>query len=122
MAEGFANAYGRDVLHAESSGLGPATSIAPETVQTMEEKNINISAHIPRQFDVNDTDRFDLVVNLSGFSLPEAVNVPVRDWQVTDPYRQDAKIYRDVCNELEHRVMRLILELRREANNGRNRT
>ena len=51
MAEGFANHYGKDVLTATSSGLAPTQIVAQETVDTMREKNIDISAHYPKKFD-----------------------------------------------------------------------
>ncbi len=46
MAEGFAKSlYGSDVLSRASAGLSPVEKVALLTVATMQEKNIDISAH-----------------------------------------------------------------------------
>ena len=92
-----------------------------ETAQAMNEKNINIGSQFPKKFESFNTDEFDLIVNLSGYPLPQKIQVPVREWQVKDPYLQDPKIYSAVCDDIENRVMHLILELRRQAKNGAGR-
>jgi arsenate reductase (thioredoxin) len=114
MAEGFARAYGVDVMAAESSGLSPATTVARGTVRTMAEKNIDISTHFPKPFEPGQAAEFDLIINMSGFALPEEFTDRTRDWDVLDPIGQSAEIYRHVCDEIEVLVMDLISELRRE--------
>ncbi len=119
MAEGFAHAYGRDIVNARSAGLAPTTSIDADTLQAMRDKNIDISSQFPKQFDPLETDDCDLIVNMSGYDLPGPVSAPVREWTIKDPYRLRPEIYEQVCNAIEHEVMRLILELRRaSAGNG----
>jgi arsenate reductase (thioredoxin) len=113
MAEGFANCYGRDVLTASSVGLSPIASVPADTVQAMTEKNIDMSWHAPRRYDPLNVERYDLVVNLSGFKLPGPPPKELVEWQVPDPYGAPAEVYRAVRDDLEQRVMRLILELRR---------
>ena len=113
MAEGFAHAYGLDVMAAESAGLSPATTVARGTVRTMAEKNIDISAQYPKPFEPALAAEFDVIVNMSGFSLPEELMGRVRDWDVLDPIGRSAEIYRRVCDEIEVLVMDLINELRR---------
>ncbi len=119
MAEGFAHAYGRDVVNARSAGLAPTTSIDADTLQAMRDKNIDISSQIPKQFDPLETGDCDLIVNMSGYDLPGTFTAPVREWNIKDPYRLRPEIYQQVCNAIEHEVMRLILELRKaSAGNG----
>ena len=113
MAEGFANCYGKDVLNAESAGLSPTAFVAKETIDTMQEKNIDLSAHYPKRFDPLLAKDFDLIVNMSGFHLPGKMSS--REWKVTDPFGQSATVYRQSCNDIENRVMQLILELRRSG-------
>ncbi len=115
MAEGFANTYGRDVLTARSAGLAPTIQIDPDTLRTMRDKNIDISSQLPKKFDPLETMDCDLIVNMSGYDLPEPIAVPIREWKVRDPYRLRPEIYKQVCDDIENRVMQLILELRREA-------
>jgi arsenate reductase (thioredoxin) len=116
MAEGFANFYGKDVLEARSSGLAPTQTVASETIDTMLEKNIDISKHYPKKFDPVEAAKADLVINMSGYVLPGKLSVPERKWEVRDPYGDTMAVYSDVANDIEMRVMQLILEFRRLAN------
>ena len=113
MAEGFANTYGKDVLRASSAGLAPTPDVAAETIAAMREKNINISHHFPKRFDPFEAKKFDLIVNMSGFYLPGQPDVPTREWKVLDPFGASEAVYMQSCNEIENKVMHLILELRR---------
>jgi arsenate reductase (thioredoxin) len=117
MAEGFANFYGKDVLNAKSAGLSPTRVVVQETIDAMAEKNIDISRHYPKKFDPLEAKDFDLIINMSGFLLPGKLETPERKWEVRDPFGDSEEVYRDVSNDVEMRVMRLILELRRLANN-----
>lgn len=120
MAEGFAHAYGSDVLEAQSAGLAPTNAIDEDTLTVMRDKNIDISDQFPKQFDPLETVECDLVINMSGYDLPGPVSAPVREWDIKDPYRLRPDVYQQVCNAIEHEVMRLILELRKAS--GQNGT
>ncbi len=114
MAEGFANFYGKDVLQASSAGLAPTALVAAETVASMLEKNVDVSSHFPKKFEPLEAKNFDLIVNMSGFNLPGNPDVPKREWKVEDPYGQNEAVYGRSRDDIENRVMHLILELRRE--------
>jgi arsenate reductase len=113
MAEGFARAYGGDVLVPASAGLAPAPGVARNTIRTMEEKNIDLREHFPKGLKQLGRAEFDLIVNMSGCALPDGVAAPARDWDVPDPIGEDYETYCRVRDEIESRVMGLILELRR---------
>ena len=112
MAEGFARAYGSDVMTVQSAGLSPAMVVAPLTREVMREKNIDLGDAFPKGLDLVIASGADLIVNMSGQKLPSKSTVEIQDWEVRDPIGQDAKIYREVRDEIEQRVMRLILALR----------
>jgi arsenate reductase len=114
MAEGFARHYGSDVLTASSAGIAPLTSIVEETVEIMAEKGIDISAHVPSFYSPGKRREADIVVNMSGLPLPGARPQELLLWNVNDPYRQGREVYRATRDDIEHRVMRLILQLRRD--------
>jgi arsenate reductase (thioredoxin) len=114
MAEGFANQYGSDVLRATSAGLAPLQKIPLETVAAMDEISVDVSRHAPRRYDPFEAVDCDLVVNMAGYKLPGPPGKKVVEWQVKDPYRASPDSYRAVRDELEQRVMRLILELRKQ--------
>jgi protein-tyrosine-phosphatase len=113
MAEGFANHYGADVLVASSAGLAPIPEVPVETVSAMAELNVDIGSHVPRPYDPLDAMKYDLVVNMSGYKLPGPKVAQVIEWNVKDPYRQPLDVYRAARTDLEQRVMRLILEVRK---------
>ena len=115
MAEGFANHYGADVLHATSAGLAPMQSIPAPTVAAKDELNVDVSTHVPRLYDPYEVSDYDIVVNMAGFKLPGPQPKELIEWKVTDPIGAPMDTYRLTRGELESRVMRLILDLRRRA-------
>jgi len=112
MAEAFANRYGSDVLTANSSGVSPVPVVVPETVAIMSEVNIDISDHVPMWYDATQVDKYDVVVNMSGFRLPGKPPKELIEWVVEDPYKKPQAVYRRVRADLENKVMQLILKLR----------
>ena len=111
MAEGFARTYGSDVLQASSAGLAPAMSVAPLTHKVMLEKNIDVGNIFPKDFKTA-VRGADLIVNMSGYPLPAEVTVPVEPWEIRDPIGEAEDVYRLVRDEIEQRVMQLILRMR----------
>ena len=119
MAEGFARAYGADVLDPCSAGLGPAPAMPALTIQTMQEKNIDLSEAFPKGLDAIPREGIELIVNLTGSPLPTRLRTPVEQWDVRDPIGQSEKVYRQVRDEIEARVMDLILTTRFANGGGR---
>ena len=114
MAEGFARAYGSDVLVPASAGLGPAHRVAPDTIDAMQEKGIDLRDHFPKGIKHLGRIEFDLVINMSGSAIPETFRCEVREWDVEDPVYLRFEEHCVVRDEIEKRVMNLILELRRD--------
>lgn len=114
MAEGFARAYGSDVIEAASAGLGPAAYIPPSTVEVMEEKNIDLDGQFPKGLDGLSVREFDAIINMSGHRLPPGVSGPVEEWKIRDPIGEDEEFYREVRDQIETLVMRLIVAARVE--------
>jgi arsenate reductase (thioredoxin) len=119
MAQGFAAAYGKDVLEAQSAGLAPASGVSGLTRKVMLEKNIKLDRHFPKALSEVGISGFDLVVNMSGYELPGNASVPVREWKVEDPIGAKEEVYCKVRDQIEQLVMGLILEFRRERNRGK---
>ncbi len=112
MGEALARKYGSDVIVADSAGLSPALVTTPLTRLVLSERNVDLGDHLPKGLDEVDLARFDLIVNMSGVKLPSAARVPVEEWLVKDPYGALEPAYRTACDDIESRVMRLILRLR----------
>jgi arsenate reductase len=113
MAEGFATAYGSDVLVAASAGLAPAAGLHPVTVRAMEEKNIDLKDHFPKALRHLGRAQFDLIVNMSGSFLPNPPAGQIVDWDIDDPVLMEWEEHCGIRDEIERRVMALILDLRR---------
>lgn len=116
MAEAFARAYGSDVLIAASAGLTPAFSVAPDTMRAMDEKGLDLRDHFPKSVRQLDRATFDLVINMSGFDLPDGVGAETRSWDVPDPVYLKYEEHCQVRDAIERLVMNLILDLRRRQN------
>ena len=112
MAEGFARQYGADVMEPHSAGLAPAALVAPLTAKVMLEKNMDISSQFPKGLEAVPHGPFDLVINMSGQRVPAPQGVLVEDWKVRDPMGLSEEVFREVANDVEQRVMRLVLMLR----------
>jgi len=113
MAEGFARAYGADVMTAQSAGMSPALIVAPLTKQVLEARNIRIEDQFPKPVQALSDEPFDVIVNMAGAPLP--VSAPrVLEWAVRDPIGEPASVYESVAAQIEGLVMRLILEFRSE--------
>jgi arsenate reductase len=116
MAEAFARTYGSDVIVPASAGISPATGIAPDTIRAMSEKNIDIRDHFPKALRHLGRARFDLVINMSGFDVPDSLGEEIRSWDVPDPVFLDYDEHCEVRDAIERLVATLIAELRRDQN------
>jgi arsenate reductase (thioredoxin) len=114
MAEAFAKTYGSDVMVPASAGLAPAGKLHRATIRAMAEKNIDIEHQYPKSLRHLSRAEFDLVVNMSNSYLPGPPAPRVLDWDVDDPVFMEYEEHCAIRDEIERRVMGLILELRRE--------
>lgn len=112
MAEAFARSLGGAAWEVESAGLMPATMIAPPVREVMAEKGIDLGDQFPKPLEWMRSQAFDLVVNISGYPLPDIVDAPVRDWKVDDPIGQSGKVYRQVRDQIEVLVRELLADVR----------
>lgn len=101
-------------MQAKSAGLSPAAIVQPLTFQIMEEKNIGLDGQCPKDLSSIAISDFDLLVNMSGVKLPSRIPLTVREWKVEDPIGRSEEVYREVRDQIEDLVMRLILEFRRD--------
>lgn len=112
MGEALARKYGSDVIVADSAGLTPAVVTTHLTRLVLRERNVDLGDHLPKSLDEVDLTRCDLIVNMSGMKLPSTIRIPVEEWPVKDPYGALEPAYRTACDDIETRVMRLILRAR----------
>ena len=112
MAEGFARVYGRDVVVAASAGLTPAVNTDPTAIRVMADIGISIAESFPKLFGPMLKMDFDLIVNMSGRTLPGTINAPVIDWPVTDPVGGPEEEYRKTRDLIQRLTLYLVDEVR----------
>jgi arsenate reductase (thioredoxin) len=115
MAEGFARRYGSDIMEVRSAGLAPASIVQSLTKKVMEQKNINIDDQYPKDLVTIPMAGLDLMINMSGSKVSLQGPMQIQEWQIEDPIGKSEELYIQVRDQIENLVMRLILQLRKEA-------
>jgi arsenate reductase len=113
MAEAFAATYGSDVMIAASAGVAPAPGVHPVTMRAMADKNIDLKDHFPKALQHLSRAKFDFTINMSGTFLEAAHLGKITDWDIDDPVFMEFDEHCEIRDEIERRVMGLILELRK---------
>jgi arsenate reductase len=114
MAEAFARTYGSDVLIPASAGVSPAFGIAADTIRAMDDKGIDVRDQFPKGLRHLGRAQFDIVINMSGYDLPDATGSEIRSWDVPDPVSLRYSEHCEVRDAIERLVLTLIAEVRRE--------
>jgi len=116
MAEAFANHYGRGKLVASSAGVMLASRLNPVVVEAMKEKGINISNNRPKLLTTKMVEEANKIITM-GCSVEKFCPAPllknVIDWGLEDPKDKPIEKVRQIRDEIERRVLRLISELNR---------
>lgn len=114
MAEAIARHDAADVIEASSAGLVPLGFIANPTISTLAESGIPVCGQTSKGITREAVDASGLVVNMCGRPLPPLAkrSARVEDWDVEDPYGEDAGLYRRICEEIRHRVKDLAQRIR----------
>ncbi len=116
MAEAFARAYGTDVVEAQSAGIAPVLAVPEATRTMMREKGIELDGHFPKALLHMDLKSFDVIVNMSGLPLQAPPGAQTVTWNVPDPVGASDKVMRLVRDEIEQRVVGLLIRMRQRQN------
>ena len=113
MAEAFANKYGKDKFVILSAGNKPAKTVNPVVVTVMKEKGIDISVNKPKLLTFNMAQDSDLIVtmgcNEQGI-CPGPFFKPTIEWKLEDPKGKPIEKVREIRDEIDRKVQRLIEE------------
>jgi protein-tyrosine-phosphatase len=91
-----------------SAGSKPSGRINPKATRFMAERGYDLSGHASKSLDEIDGE-FDAVVTMGcGDSCPWVPAKRREDWQLPDPRDMDDAGYRQVRDEIEARVQRLL--------------
>ena len=108
MAEAFFNKYAKG-SRAYSAGSKPAAEIDPATVEVMKENGIDLSGKKPSGFQPHMSKKFDIIVTMGcKGSCPITPKEKTIDWEIENPRGKPIEKYREVRDDIERRVMKLI--------------
>jgi arsenate reductase (thioredoxin) len=114
MAAAFANNLGKGRVLAESAGTMLAEHVNPAVVRAMKEKGWDISQSRPRMLDLERAKRADMIITM-GCSVAEICPAPLLkysvDWGLKDPRGKSLEEVREIRDEIERRVQKLLSEL-----------
>ena len=114
MAEAFANKYGEGKLTASSAGIKLADKVNPVVVEAMKEKGIDISMNKPKLLTTKMSNEADLIVTM-GCGAAEICPGPffktTVDWGLEDPKGKPIEKVREIRDEIERKVTKLISEI-----------
>ena len=113
MAEAFAKIYGKGRVEAESAGTMPAKEVNSVVVQVMREKGIDLSANKPKLVTNQMVRKADKIIvmgcSAQGFCPAPLLN-KVIDWGIEDPKDKPIEKVREIRDEIEGRIKKLIEE------------
>ncbi len=113
MAEAFAKKYGEDKFEVASAGNKPADRINPIVVEVMKEKGIDISQNKPKLLTFQMANESDLIITMGCNDqgiCPGPFFKPTIDWKLEDPKGKSIEKVREIRDEIERLVQRLIQE------------
>jgi len=112
MAEAFVNKYGQGKLAAQSAGIKLASNVNPVVVEAMMEKGIDISMNKPKLLTQEMANQADLIVTMgcgAADLCPGPFFKDTVDWALEDPKGKSIDKVREIRDEIERRVKKLIL-------------
>jgi len=113
MAEAFANKYGKDKFIVSSAGNKPADKINPIVVEALKEKGIDISMNKPKLLTFQMVQDADLIVTMGcndNGICPGPFFKPTIDWKLEDPKGKPIEKVKEIRDDIERRVQKLIAE------------
>ena len=113
MAEAFDNKYGKDRFIVSSAGNKPADRVNPIVVEALKEKGIDVSMNRPKLLTFQMAQDTDLIVTMGCSDngiCPGPFFKPTIDWKLEDPKGKPIEKVREIRDDIERRVQKLIAE------------
>ena len=110
MASAFAQYHKGDKLEVESAGSAPAQYINPLMEEAMKDKGIDMAYRKPKSIEeTTGSGTPDLIISMGcGDACPFFPGVPNEDWNLPDPAGKPIAFMRQVRDEIEEKVKRLM--------------
>jgi len=112
MAAGWLRHLAGDRVAVRSGGSEPADAVNRVAVAVMAEVAIDIAGDPPRRWTQSDVGQADVVVTMGcGDECPVIPGRRYEDWDLRDPSGEPIEVVRQIRDEIEARVRRLITSL-----------
>jgi arsenate reductase (thioredoxin) len=112
MAAGLVKLRSHGRIHVRSAGSTPAEEINPAAVQAMEELGVDMSEEFPKPLTDEVVQAADVVITMGcGDACPIYPGKRYEDWGLEDPEGKDLDTVREIRDEIDRRVQRLVGEL-----------
>lgn len=112
MAAGWLRHLAGDSVDVFSGGSNPGADVNPAAIEAMSEVDIDISSHFPQPWTDEIVRAADVVVTMGcGDACPVFPGKRYEDWELTDPSGQPIEVVRQVRDDIEQRVRRLMVSL-----------
>jgi protein-tyrosine-phosphatase len=109
MAEGWARHLGHGRGNVFSAGSRPSGKVNDDAITVMRERGIDLSAQTSKGFDALPDLTWDYVITMGcGDECPFVPALVRLDWDLSDPKGKPLEFFREVRDEIEHRVRQLL--------------
>jgi arsenate reductase (thioredoxin) len=108
----FSTAAAAGAHAARFAGSDPDEHVHPEVVEVMRELDIDVADRVPHKLARADAEWADAVVTMGcGGACPYIPGKRYVDWQLDDPDGQPPERVREIRDEIDRRVRRLVSKL-----------
>ena len=113
MAGAFAQYLAGDKFEVVNGGSEPADQVNPDMAKAMHEKGIDMAYRVPQSIEsaISDTTPDFIVTMGCGEECPFVSGAQMLDWDLPDPAGKPPDFMRQVRDDIENRVHKLIQEL-----------
>jgi len=113
MAQGFAEALGREKVEVYSAGSRPSQQIDPMVIEVMKEKGIDLSSKRPKSLNDLPSIEMDYLVTMGcEETCPAVLAKKIIEWEIPDPKGKSVDFFREVRDLVEDKVRNLLIELK----------
>ena len=110
MAQALFERHAPPDVRAESAGSTPAKHLWPNVIEAMRELDIDLSGRRPQRLTVEMQLHADWAVTMGCGDACPYVPTRVDDWDIPDPAHEPIEVVRDIRDQVEQRVTRLVHE------------
>ena len=110
MAQALFERHAPPDVRAESAGSTPAKHLWPNVIEAMRELDIDLSGRRPQRLTVEMQLHADWAVTMGCGDACPYVPTRVDDWDIPDPADEPIEVVRDIRDQVEQRVTRLVHE------------